>query len=84
MAGMQTTTLSAAATCGDTTVALVAVTNLKPGQNLIIGDGVTSYATVANTYNGSTTVLIDGPFRGPNQASGVHVQYDGNAVPTIS
>lgn len=84
MAGMITTTLTAAANPGDTSVALAAVTNLKPGQNLIIGDGVNSFATVANTYAGSTTVLLDGAFKGPPAASGVHVQYDGSTAPTIS
>lgn len=81
MAGMTVSSLTAAGTCGDTTIAVAAVTNLKPGMGIIIG--VTEWAKVANTYAGSTTVPLDGVLR-RNHASGAPVQWDGSTAPTIS
>lgn len=81
MAGMIVTSLTAAGTVGDTTIAVAATTNLKPGQGIIIG--VTEWNKVANTYNGSTTVPLDGVLR-RNHNSGATVQWDGSTAPTIS
>lgn len=78
---MQVSSLTAAGNCGDTTIAVAATTNLKPGSGIIIG--VTEWNKVANTYNGSTTVPLCGVLR-RNHASGAPVQWDPNTVPTIS
>jgi hypothetical protein len=81
MAGMQSTTLSAAANPGDTTIAVVATTNLKPGMGIIIGNK--EWNQVSNTYTGSTTVPIDGQVKAAH-LSGAPVQWDGNAEPGLT
>lgn len=84
MAGMQVTTLNGAVAFGATQMVLTAVTNLKPGMVIVVGDGAPQdWLQVANTYNGSTTVVIDGSFAYAH-ATGVHVQWDGSTAPTIS
>ena len=84
MAGMVTTTLNGAVAYGATSMVLTAVTNLKPGMAVVVGDGAPQdWVTVAQTYNGSTTVTIDGQFAYAH-ATGAHAQWDGNAVPNIS
>lgn len=84
MAGMVTTTLNGAVNFGDTSMVLTAVTNLKPGMAVVVGDGAPQdWVKVANTYNGSTTVVIDGSFTYAH-ASGVHAQWDGSTAPNIS
>lgn len=81
MAGMQTSTLTAAVKPGDTTIAIAATTNLRPGMGIILGN--TEWNQVANTYTGSTTVPLDGPAKAIH-ASGDPVQWDGNLEPGLT
>lgn len=78
---MTVSSLTAAANPGDTSIAVAATANLKPGMGIIIG--VTEWNKVANTYNGSTTVPLAGAMRRAHN-SGATVQWDGSTAPTIS
>jgi hypothetical protein len=82
--GMQVSTLNGAVAFGATSMVLTAVTNLKPGMVIVVGDGAPQdWVQVAGTYTGGTTVPIDGTFSYPH-ASGVHAQWDGNAEPGLT
>jgi hypothetical protein len=78
---LQTSTLSAAAKPGDTTIAVAATTNLRPGMGIIIGNN--EWNSVALTYTGSTTVPLDGQVKASHN-SGDPVQWDGNLEPGLT
>jgi hypothetical protein len=79
--GMVVSSLTAAANPGDTTIAVAATTNLRPGMGIIIGNR--EWNIVSNTYTGSTTVPIDGQVKA-NHLSGAPVQWDGNLEPGLT
>jgi hypothetical protein len=84
MAGMQVSTTTGAINFGDTQMTLVAVTKLKPGMPILVGDGTPQdWVQVANTYTGGTTVPINGSFSN-SYLSGVHAQWDGNLEPGLT